>query len=128
MNTKFEAWKVRREILKSGVDFDFKRQGKNKYKEPEGDLVDAVKIKGLYHEENSYIEEQSDGVNTIRTKKVPKILVVYDDTSTQLKRKDEVEYNGKLYQVTGITDIQNWNVILDVSLEVTHEQNNEGSE
>ena len=55
----------------------------------------------------------------VRSKKVPMILCMYEDTARLvLQVGDIVKINSKTFKVTGVTDIQEWNLISDISLEV----------
>lgn len=119
INKEFEAYKVKREIKRSGIDYEFKRSGLNDFGEPDNKLVTVGIIKGLYHEQNSNIQITTGDTTQVRTKKIPMILCLYDDTaSLVLQVGDLLEINGKQFKVTGITNIQEWNIISDISLEV----------
>ena len=117
VNTKFEAYKLRRELKRSGKEYEFKRAKLNKFKEPTGESEFAVKLFGLYHELNSYVVASTGDTTRTRTKKTPMILCLYEDAAT-LKVDDFVEINSKKMKVTGIVNIQEWSVIADISLEV----------
>ena len=95
INTQFEAYKIKRELKRSGIDYEFKRSGLNDFGEPDNKLVTVGIIKGLYHEQNSNIQITTGDTTQVRTKKIPMILCLY-----------------------GITNIQEWNIISDISLEV----------
>ena len=119
INTKFEAYKVKRELKRSGIDYEFKRSGLNDFGEPNNELVTVGTIKGLYHEQNSNIQITTGDTTQVRTKKIPMILCLYDDiVSLVLRVGDLLEINGRQFKVTGVTNIQEWNIISDVSLEV----------
>lgn len=119
INTQFEAYKIKRELKRSGIDYEFKRSGLNDFGEPDNKLVTVGIIKGLYHEQNSNIQITTGDTTQVRTKKIPMILCLYDDTaSLVLQVGDLLEINGKQFKVTGITNIQEWNIISDISLEV----------
>ena len=45
------------------------------------------------------------------------ILCLYEDAKF-LKMDDFVKINSKTFKVTGIVNIQEWNIIADISLEV----------
>lgn len=123
LNTKFEAYKLRRELKRIGKEYEFKRAKLNAFKEPTNDEELAGKLTGLYHEQNGYIkssvgtEINAGGVVQVRTKKIPMILCLYDDAKF-LKIGDIVKFNSKTYKVTGVVNIQEWNIISDISLEV----------
>ncbi len=119
INTKFEAYKIKRELKRSGIDYEFKRAGKNKFGEPVGELTPVGMLKGLYHEQNSSVQITTGDTTQVRTKKVPMILCLYEDTaSLVLQVGDIVKINARTFKVTGVANIQEWNLISDVSLEV----------
>lgn len=132
VNKDFEAYKLKRELKRSGIDYEFKRKGMNEFGEPSDELVPIGVIRGLYHEENSNIQITTGDTTRIRTKKIPMILCLYEDTTSLgsdnepaldekefgLKADDQVVINGKTFKVTGIVNIQEWSIIGDISLEV----------
>ena len=119
INTKFEAYKIKRELKRSGTDYEFKRTGKNKFGESNGELNIVGMLRGLYHEQNGSVQISTGDTTQVRTKKVPMILCLYEDTaSLVLQIGDIVKINAKIFKVTGIVNIQEWNLISDISLEV----------
>ena len=117
INTKFEAYKLRRELKKIGTVYEFKRAGLNRFKEPTNESTLAGKLVGLYHEQNSYVSVTAGDATQTRTKKTPMILCLYEDAKT-LKLGDFIKINSKKYKVTGVLNIQEWSIIADISLEV----------
>lgn len=117
VNTKFEAYKVRRELKRIGKEYEFKRAKLNDFKEPTKDSVVVGKLTGLYHEQNSNVSITTGDTTQTRSKKVPMILCLYEDANF-LKVDDSVKINSKTFKVTGIVNIQEWNIIADISLEV----------
>lgn len=120
INTKFESYKLRREIKKVGKEYEFKRAKKNEYKEPTEEKEVVAKISGLYHEQNSNISITTGETTQTRNKKIPMILCLYEEAKP-LKAGDTVEINSKKFNVTGVVNIQEWNIISDISLEVVDE-------
>lgn len=119
INTRFEAYKIKRELKRSGIDYEFIRSGKNDFGEPTDGLETVGKLRGLYHEQNSTIQVTAGDTTKTRTKKIPMILCLYEDTaSLRLQVDDIVKINAKTFKVTGVTNIQEWNLISDISLEV----------
>lgn len=119
INTRFEAYKIKRELKRSGIDYEFKRAEKNDFGESTDELNIVGKLKGLYHEQNSTIQITTGETTQTRTKKVPMILCLYEDTASLiLQVGDIVKINAKIFKVTGVTDVQEWNLISDISLEV----------
>ena len=117
VNTKFEAYKIRRELKRIGKEYEFKRAKLNNFKEPTKDSVVAGRLTGLYHEQNSNVSISTGDTTQSRTKKIPMILCLHED-ATFLKIDDFVKINSKTFKVTGVTNIQEWNIIADISLEV----------
>ena len=119
VNTKFEAYKINRELKRSGIEYEFKRRKKNDFGEPVGEPEIVGSLRGIYHEQNSSVSVVTGETTQTRTKKIPTILCLYEDAaSLVLQVGDTVSFNGKSYKVTGVTNIQEWNIIADISLEV----------
>ena len=119
INTKFEAYKIQRELKRSGIEYEFKRAKRNEFNEPIDELNDIGKLRGLYHEQNGSVQITTGDTTQTRTKKIPMILCLYEDiASLVLQVGDIVKINSKTFKVTGIVDIQEWNIISDISLEV----------
>lgn len=119
INTQFEVYKIKRELKRSGIDYEFKRPGVNDFGEPVGEPIVVGTIRGLYHEQNSSIQITTGDTTQVRTKKIPMILCLYEDTARlALAVGDTVTINAKTFKVTGIVNIQEWNIISDISLEV----------
>lgn len=119
INTRFEAYKLKRELKRSGIDYEFQRLGVNDFGEPDDEPTVVGSLKGLYHEQNSNIEITTGDTTRVRTKKIPMILCLFDDAaSLALKIDDFLFINKKKFKVTGIVNIQEWSIISDISLEV----------
>jgi hypothetical protein len=119
INTKFEVYKIKRELKRSGIDYEFRRMEKNNFGEPTDELKTVGKLKGLYHEQNGSIQVTTGDTTQTRTKKVPMILCLYEDAASLVLRVgDIVKINAKTFKVTGVVNIQEWNLISDISLEV----------
>ena len=117
LNTKFEAYKLRRELKRIGKEYEFQRAKLNEFKEPIEEEMFVGKIIGLYHEQNSNVSLTTGDTTQIRTKKIPMILCLYEDANF-LKIGDFVKINLKTLKVIGIVNVQEWNIITDISLEV----------
>lgn len=119
INTQFEAYKIKRELKRSGIDYEFKRSGVNDFGEPVGEPTVVGTIRGLYHEQNSSVQVTTGDTTQVRTKKIPMILCLYEDAaSLVLQVGDELKINNKTLKVTDVVNIQEWNIIADISLEV----------
>lgn len=120
VNKTFEAYKIKRELRRSGKVYKFVRAVSNEFGEPSGKLYEDVgTIAGLYHEQNEHITVMMDSTTQVRTKKTPSILCLYEDVaSLGLIVGDKVEIGEKTMLVTGIVNIQEWSIVADISLEV----------
>ena len=119
INKEFEAYKIKRELKRSGIEYQFKRKRMNDFGEPTDEFEEVGKLKGLYHEENSNIQITTNDTTQVRTKKIPMILCLYEDAARlALVVGDTVTINAKTFKVTGAVNIQEWNLISDISLEV----------
>lgn len=119
INTKFEAYKIKREIKKSGKKFDIKRREANNFGEPIGSIKFVGSFTGLYHEQNSNISITTGETTQTRNKKIPSILCLFDNLKYfNAKVGDYIEYNSKIFIITGMVNVQEWNIISDISLEV----------
>lgn len=124
INKKFEAYKIKREIKRSGNEYEIYRRAKNEFGEQISDTQYVGKINALYHEENSNIQITTGDTTQVRTKKIPMLLCLYDEfVETRFEVGDFVEINSKVFKVTGIVNIQEWGIIGDVSLEVFDDGN-----
>ena len=119
LNTRFEGYKIAREIKRSGASYSFKRPKKDS----RGQLLkneyedDEIEVNGLYHEQNANIAIVTGETTLSRTKKIPMILCQFQDT-TSILTGDVVVINEKSFKVTGIVNIQEWNIVGDIFLEV----------
>ena len=119
INTKFEAYKLKRELKRSGTNYEVKRFGKNSFGEPTEEIELIGTIRGLYHEQNSNIQITTGDTTQVRTKKIPMILCLHDDVAVlELAVGDFIIINGKTFKVTGVVNILEWSIISDISLEV----------
>ena len=119
INKQFEAYKLEREIKRSGITFEIKRDQKDEFGEPIDPPVLLGSFKGLYHEETNRIAITTGETTQYRNKKQPKILCLYDMVHIlSLKPNDYLLYQGNKYAISGVENIQSWNIICDISLEV----------
>lgn len=96
----------------------FTRPAVNKYNEPSCEEDEVGIINGLYHEQNSHIAVAMGDTTQVRTKKVPSILCLYEDAAfLKVAVGDRVKINNKILKITGVVNIQEWNIIADISLE-----------
>lgn len=118
INKQFEAYKIKREIRRSGETYTFMRPSLNEFGEPSGDETEVGSLCGLYHEQNSNVQLTTGDTTQIRTKKLPMILCIYEDAKTlNLQLGDKLYLNDRILKVVSLVNIQEWNIIGDLSLE-----------
>lgn len=119
INTKFEAYKVKRELRRSGKTFTVKRYTENEFGEKCLEPKIIGNILGLYHEQNSNIQIVNGEVTRSRTEKIPMMLCLSEDIEKlQPKVDDFITINDKDFTISGVVNIQEWSIISDISLEV----------
>ena len=120
INTKFEVYKIQREIKRSGIEIEFFRPSKNDYEEKDYSVLTAIgSLKGLYHEVISKISLESGETTQYRTVKEPAFLTLWKDVAPlELRTGDVAQINGKEFLVIKVENIQEWNLIADVHMEV----------
>lgn len=121
VNTKFELYKLQRELKRAGVDYTVKRYQVNQYGEPDTTVepVEVGTLRAIYHEQNGTIQYTVGEGSMARTVKLPMLLCEYTAwTELGMQTGDYVEVNGKHYTVVGITNVQEWSIVGDISLEV----------
>ena len=114
---KMELHKVEREIKTHGMEYEFKRKVLDKYKE---DTVESKTIKnviGLFHTTKGYISVNTTDDSKVQTKGQPKMMIVFDD-SKEIKKGDFVLINNKTYVVLEKNNVQEMNIVIDISLEL----------
>lgn len=132
VNRKFEVYKVKREIKQHGISFVFWRFPINEFGET--DMSQGANylctIRGMYHEFTAHMTDTVvilTGTETAitRTKKTPQCLCEYDKVvfendngeSDSIKIGDYVYYNNRVMKVTGLQNIMEWNMLVDISFE-----------
>lgn len=128
INTKFELYKLRRELKRNGKDYTFRRRKLNKFNEPTGELEDVLTIRCLYHEVSSFKTTSTGDSSTTVTEKQPMLLCAVEDVKgSGLEMGDFIEIvdyvygDKKVLRFVGIVDIQNYGIIADISLEVVED-------
>lgn len=122
--TKFEAAKLRNELRRTGREVTFLRPAVDEYGQPVPNEFDEIlSVVVLYHESNSNIHITTGDTTQVRNKKIPMLLCLYnsvvgDDGKLIVKPNDIVILNDKRFEVQGLENIQEWNIIVDISLGV----------
>jgi len=123
---RFELYKLQTALKHSGKTFIFYRFRKNVYNEPSQEYSQVLSIRGLYHETIAPIAESTESAGITRSvragsTKVPKILCKSEalrgtSTTAGLQQGDFTIINSKRFFVTGVSNIQEQNIIADISM------------
>lgn len=132
VNREFELYKIKREIKRNGLSFTYWRLPKNQFGEidTEKEPIYLCTVKGMYHEFTAHMADTFvilTGTETgiMRTRKTPQCLCQYDDIlfvnengeSDSIGIGDYVYYNNRIMKVSGLQNIMEWNLVVDVSFE-----------
>lgn len=119
INNSFEVYKIKREIKRSGTQFEILKPSENEYGEKdENVLVSLYVSKGLYHEINSHISLTTGETTQYRSVKQPAIMVPFEEVSQlNLQTGYIVKINNKNFRLVKVANIHEWNLIADISLE-----------
>lgn len=139
INNKFVLYQVKREIKRNGTKMDFYRRELNKFGEPNDEPTLYCSLIGLYHEHNPHMLDSykiltSQTLGTYTGDKYPQLMVPYEDfwieeividdetgeekiIKKNVQKGDEVNFNGRILRVTGVSNVQEWNLLYDISFE-----------
>lgn len=109
--------KVKKQLDRNGLVYEFTKVMKDEFNQ-NTESEETLLIKGIYHETNSFIKLSETDAGSVQRKKSPMILTLLDEQSKTLKQGDIVHINNVKYTVSGLLDIQNYGVVLDISLEM----------
>ena len=115
---KMELHKVLREIQIHGTEHTFLRKSVDGYGEPmKEEPKQVVNIQGLFHVSKGYITQNiQDGTKT-HSKGQPMLMVAYENTG-EIQTDDFFVINGNTYKVVEKNNIQEYNIVTDISLEL----------
>ena len=132
VNNKFEVYKVKREIKRSGKEFDFFREDENSFGEKViGSKIKVFTVNGLYYEHNahildSYLLMTATENGEYRIKRFPQIMCITDDVMYKdnngierchINVGDFCYFSGRKCRVTGVKDFMEWGMVCTISFE-----------
>ena len=111
-----ELCKVSREIQRHGDKADVYEVILDDYGEYQGkNMTDSVSV--LFHITKGFVSQSIGDATVSRSKGQPAFLMTYSEAE-KIKVGNIVLYNGKYYRVVEKNNIQEYNIVVDVSLEV----------
>lgn len=117
MNKSIELYKVKREIKMHGSTFTVKRNKIDEYKEPTGEPETITAFRGLFHITKTFQTRTVKDGTVTRTKGQPMVLAEYSDVE-EIRNGDIIEYNGLKYTVADVNNVEQMNIIADISTEL----------
>lgn len=125
----FTLSKIKRLLEISGQDYEVLRRELNEYGEPqeEGSIYT---IRGILHPTVGYISTSLSEGSLTRSKPSNQILTLWKEipsplyiSGKDLRAQDIIKVNDKTYRVSGVSNLGEFNLIADISLEVIDEWN-----
>lgn len=118
-----EQNRVKREIERIGNTYLFTRNKKNEFGEDTNEKQDICTIRGLYHVTKGYATRMIDDSSIVITKGMPMMLCTKNEFSDKIRKGDTVEVNNCKHIVSDINNINEYNILYDISLEVVVDGN-----
>ena len=116
-----ELCKVSREIQRHGDKADVYEVILDDYGEYQGkNMTGSISV--LFHITKGYVSQSVGDATISRSKGQPAFLMTYSEAE-KIKAGDIALYNGKYYRVVEKNNIQEYNIVVDVSLEVFDDGN-----
>lgn len=106
---------IRRMLNSRGKDYTFLRDRLNSFGEPSGD-TDPITIRGLFHESTGYLPTDSQEGGSLHKKSSPMMLCLWEDPFP-IKVGDTLSFDELKYVVSGVKDLSNLHIAVDISLE-----------
>lgn len=108
---------VEREISRNGSTYTVKRNKVDKYGEPTQEVEEVTTLRGLFHISKGFVAKNTSDGSQTKTKGQPMILALWEECET-IQNGDFVVINGNIYKITDKNNIEEYNIIADISLEV----------
>lgn len=100
-----------------GSDLAVKRNKIDEYKEPTVEQETITTFRGLFHITKTFQTRTVEDGTVTRTKGQPMVLADYSDVK-EIRNGDIIEYNGLEYIVADVNNIEQMNIIADISMEL----------
>lgn len=108
---------IEREIIRNGSTYIVKRNKVDKYGEPTQEVEEVTTLRGLFHISKGFVTKNTSDGSQTKTKGQLMILALLEECAT-IQNGDFVVINSNTYKITDINNIEEYNIIADISLEV----------
>lgn len=118
-----ELYKVKREIQMHGEEYTVYKQKTDKYGEITSDIEEIQKVSGLFHITKGYTAQTVSDGTKVRAKSQPMLMVCMEG-SEQIENGMFVMINDNRYNIVDKNNIQEYNMVVDLSLELIQDGRN----
>lgn len=118
-----ELHKVKREIQIHGDKYTVYKQKTDRYGETTSDIEEIQKVSGLFHITKGYTAQTISDGTKIKAKAQPMLMVCMED-SEQIENGMFVIINNSRYNIVDKNNIQEYNMVVDLSLELVQDGRN----
>lgn len=111
--------KINRQIKQNGSSYTFKRFGVDEYGQLSDEVQEIFSFEGIFHETVHHVQNTLAESDDARIIDVPSsyILCLFED-GNRIRIDDFVEINERTYKVVNKVNVGNYNVAIDISLEM----------
>nr|DAH54929.1 MAG TPA: hypothetical protein [Caudoviricetes sp.] len=118
-----EFYKVKREIQIHGDEYTVYKQKTDSYGETTSDIEEIQKVSGLFHITKGYTAQTISDGTKIKAKAQPMLMVCMED-SEQIENGMFIVINNNRYNIVDKNNIQEYNMVVDLSLELVQDGRN----
>lgn len=121
---KQELFKTEREIKTNGFVYQICQDKVDEYNQPTGEAETIKMIQALYHTSNAYKKRSTADSTTTYSEKQPMLLTTYEEVKDLLDKQNLfIVVNNTRYNFVAFENVQDYNIIYDISLEVVIDEN-----
>lgn len=121
---KQELFKMEREIKTNGFVYLVCQDKLDEYNQPTGEAEIIKVIKALYHTSNAYKKRSTADSTTTYSEKQPMLLTTYEEIKDLLDKQNLFIVVSKTrYNFVAFENVQEYDIIYDISLEVVIDEN-----
>lgn len=121
---KQELFKTEREIKTNGFVYLVCQDKVDEYNQPTGEVESIKTIKALYHTSNAYKKRSTADSTTTYSEKQPMLLTTYEEIKDLLDKQNLfIVVDNTRYNLIAFENVQDYNIIYDISLEVVIDEN-----
>ena len=125
LHSNFQRQKIDRYLTVHGTDYTFIRYPKGEYEElNRAASPHSIRLRGLFYTQNNqkgfWMLNEFDETRVRYKRYLTSFIIVrYEDhVLDPIKLDDEVDVNGQAYRVTGVTNVQEDNFAVNISLDL----------